>query len=398
MHISRLIINHFTKEKTLYVLSIIGIASAITTIFIFSMFQSYYNNAVSNLYPSNSNSLVVTEEGIPFYQVVPFGSRINQSRVAEIKSLSGVSEAFPALFLRAADVGNVNAFSDTIMAIPLENISSERYFNSASLLLTGRFPNPGFREVCIGVDVGNGSLTVNESLDIDNINYTIVGLLKPSSILFNHIIIADINLIQLQFYNYQNIVSCIFVYVPYAAKLTTVKGQIQLLDSNLQVITSDDIAKLSSGILTITTLTNIFFGFFITFISILFTILLTIKKFQNQQTELQILWELGTPTHRLLSIYFIESCITSFLGFLLGWMIGFILFFDTMYLRSNTEPYFITVLNTAISSVDSNLFFELLLFSFVSSAVSILYLIFKVIRMKQTKIFSRHVNPRRMVS
>ncbi|HME54944.1 MAG TPA: ABC transporter permease [Candidatus Lokiarchaeia archaeon] len=381
----------------MYVLSIIGVASAITTIFVFSMFQSYYNNAVSNLYPSNSNTLIITEKGIPFYQVVPFGSKINQSRVAEIKSFSGVKEVFPALFLRAADVENVQAFSDTIMAIPLENISSERYINPSSLLLTGRFPNPGFREICIGVEVGNGSLTINESLDIDAINYTIVGLLKPSSILFNHIIIADINVIQEQF-NYQNISSCLFVYMSSATQLPSIKEQIQSLDPTLQVITPDDIAKLSSGLLTITTLSNIFFGFFITIISVLFTILLTIKKYQNQQTELQILWELGTPSHRFLSIYFVESCIISIIGCFLGLTIGFILFFDTMYLRSNTKPYFLNVLNVAISSIDGKLILELLLFSFVSSAISILYLLFKVVRMKHTKIFSRHVNPRKMVS
>ena len=397
MHVSRIILNHFTREKTLCVLSIIGIASAITTIFVFSMFQSYYNNAVSELYPSNSNSLVVTEEGIPFYQIVPFGSRINQSRVAEIGSLSFVTEAFPALFLRAADVDNVNAFSDTIMAIPLENISHQNIIETA-LLLTGRFPAPGFREACIGVEVGNGSLTINDSLNIDNLSYTIVGLIKPSNILYNHIIVADINIIQQQFH-YENIISCIFVYMSSAVKLTAIKQQIQNLDSSLQVITSKDIAKLASNLITtVTTIANIFFGFFITFVSILFTVLLTIKKFQNQQAELQILWELGTPAHRFFSIYCIESCIISFLGFVLGLVLGFILFFNTMYLRSNTEPYLTTVLSAAISSIDNNLILELLLFSFVSSAISMLYLTLKVIRLKQTKIFSRHVNPRKMVS
>ena len=348
------------------------------------MFRSYYTNAIPDLFPSDQKALLVTENGIPFYQIVPFGSKIDQSLVSSIKKIPYVVNAIPALFLRSADVENVSAFSDTIMGIPLSSITPYEGIISKSYLLAGRFPAEGYREVCIGNEVENGSLTINDSLVIDQQKYTIVGILKPSNILFDHIVLVELSIIQYQF-DYENIVSCIFTYLSKAANVTVIKESIQNLDSDLQVVTSDDITNLSSGMMTITTITNIFFGVFIVAMSLLFTILLMIKKYQIQDQEIQTLWELGTPSTRILSAYTVESCIVSICGFFIGTLTGFILFFETMYNRSNLSPYFINILDATINSVDLNLILELFLFSFVSTILALVYLPFKIFKPKHSR-------------
>ena len=75
----KIVANHFKKEKTHYILSTVGLSCAIMTIFLFSMVSSYYNNSIDDIYPQEENVLIVTEKGIPFYNIVPYGSRLNES-------------------------------------------------------------------------------------------------------------------------------------------------------------------------------------------------------------------------------------------------------------------------------------------------------------------------------
>ncbi|MEX2681392.1 MAG: hypothetical protein Q6373_007315, partial [Candidatus Sigynarchaeota archaeon] len=141
-------------------MSIVGVACAVATLCVFSLFRGFYGKATTTLYPSQREVLVVTEQGVPFFQVIPYGSRLNQSSLPDIELIDGVKQAVPALFIRAADVEEGSLFTDVVMGMPLDKIQDYQELLSTSLLLDGRFPTPGIREICVGIDVSDGKASI----------------------------------------------------------------------------------------------------------------------------------------------------------------------------------------------------------------------------------------------
>ncbi|MFX0098736.1 MAG: FtsX-like permease family protein [Candidatus Hodarchaeota archaeon] len=376
----KIVANHFKREKVHYLLSVIGLSCAIMTAFLFSMVRTYYDDSIDDIYPSSDEVLIVTENGIPFYHVVPYGSRLNASIKNDIDDYTGVLRAIPAIFLKASDVENVSAFSDLIMGVPVTEIDSIPLFLRDSLLLDGRYPDAGKKEVTIGVEVGNGSYGVHDLISIDNDDYEVVGILKPSSIIFDHVMICDLNVVQAQF-SLTGFVTCIFVHFNSSETTTdALKNTITGNHNDTQVVTHDDIEELASIFLLISSLSEVLFGTFITLISILFMFMLMIKKFQNNSQEIKTLHVLGTPFSSIARNYFVEALALAILGFGIGILGGFTIYFGLLMPVPEDLGAFWTLLGVAIENVEPGLVFNMFLFSIASTLVSLLYPLQKIIK------------------
>nr|MDO8085985.1 ABC transporter permease [Candidatus Sigynarchaeum springense]MDO8119531.1 ABC transporter permease [Candidatus Sigynarchaeota archaeon] len=369
MRVTSLILNRLKRQKVHYALSVAGVACAVATLCVFSLFRGFYSRSISTLYPDQQGVLIVTEQGIPFYQVIPYGSQINQSSLPSIEAIEGVKQTVPALFIRAVDVENAALFTDVVMGMELYKIQAYQDLLATNLLLEGRFPNLYSREACVGIDVFGGNATIGSTIILGNGSYTVVGLLKPQSIIFNHIILADLPFVQNDF-SKSGIISCAFVELYPGVDLERVKSDILALGIDLNAITSSDIEVLSSGLNIVKTLADVIFGVFIALITLFFSLLLMIKRFQNQLAEIRIQRMIGTPLHVLFSTTMLESIYIGLMGFALGTAVGIVLFLFTGFGGVEYGTYLWLLFSQTLQFLDPTILLTMLGLALASTLVA----------------------------
>jgi hypothetical protein len=374
MRVTSLVWNRIKRQKVHYALSVAGVACAVATLCVFSLFRGFYSRSVSTLYPSQPEVLIVTEEGIPFYQVIPYGSRIDQSSLSAIEAIDGVKQTVPVLFIRAVDVEDASLFTDVVMGMPLYKIESYQELLATSLLLEGRFPNSGNREACVGMGVSGGNATVGSTIALGNGSYTVVGVLKPQSIIFNHIILADLLFVQYDF-SRNNTISCAFVELYKGEDPERVKEDVLALGGDLHAITSQDIEVLSSGLNIVKTLADVIFGAFIALITLFFSLLLMVKRFQNQLGEIRIQRMIGTPLHVLFSTSMLESIYIGLIGFALGSIVGILLFFFTGFGGVDQGSYLWLLFSETLQFLDPTVVLSMLGLALVSTLIAPILLV-----------------------
>nr|MDO8117869.1 ABC transporter permease [Candidatus Sigynarchaeota archaeon] len=282
---SSIILKHLKKDGAISLLVIAGVACAVASSFLFSTMRIYYERSVDDIFPQEENTVIIIEKGVPFYQIIPFGSRINESLVSSIAAESFVKGMLPALFIKPGDLGDVNFFSDITMGIPLDDIQSYSSIISNFLLIEGRMPVPSTNEVAVGVEVMGGNYIVNGCIDIHGDNYTVVGVFYPRSVLFNHVIIGDMPVFQAQF-DHENVVTCIFVNLEPSRPHEESIQELLLMDDMIQVVRAQDIKTLSGPVLILSYMADLIFGILVTTISTVFICLLLVKKFQHNEKDI----------------------------------------------------------------------------------------------------------------
>ncbi|MHA1371029.1 MAG: ABC transporter permease [Promethearchaeota archaeon] len=386
-----IIINRFNRQKAHQILTVLGLAFSLMSIFVFTNYSSYYKDSVEDLFPNRDDILIVVEAGVPFFQIIPYGSRLNESLLDNLTSDPRVQYGYSALFLKATDVESDEAFSDTIMGINLTRIENVSGVLNRLLLIQGRFPRPGMKEIVLGIEVGNVAHNINETIKIENENFKVVGLLAPSSILMNHMIVCDLQTVQ-ELFSYQGMVTCIFLNLGWRADPEDVKQDLLSQHENINVVSHDDIKEFSSVILLVTDLSSFIFSVFMTFVSIIFMFLITVKKFQARTKEMHVFRALGVPPERIIMHYLLEMMIVALLGFCAGMLMGFVFYFSFFFLNEVTINYMPLMLNLAINSVDEDLIWQLLAFSLLTTVISVIYPVassFKVERKTNKKRHSR---------
>ncbi len=332
----------------------------------------YYNQSVDDIYPQQEETVIITERGVPFFQIIPFGSRINQSVVPMIRNQSFVKGLLPALFIKPGDLGGASFFSDVIMAINLVDIQSYSNLISSFLLIQGRMPAPGLKEVAVGVEVMGGNYTVNNYIDIEGENYRVVGVFYPRSVLFNHVIIGDMPLFQVQF-NHENTVTCIFVNMEKSLSHDENIHDLLQIDESIQVVSAQDIKMLSSPVLILSNMSNLIFGILVTSISTAFICLLVVKKFQHNEKDIELLHVLGMSVSKIIIMYILEVLLLVVFGIIIGFLSGFLVFF--IYYQSFLPhvSYLSYIIQLAFRNLNFNSFLIFYLLLLFYASVMVIY-------------------------
>ncbi|MHA1792293.1 MAG: ABC transporter permease, partial [Promethearchaeota archaeon] len=343
----QIIFKHFKRKRLHVVLLVLGIVSAVATSYLFSALKTYYRKSINDLFPSRDDILVVTERGVPYFQIVPFGSRLNESLVAEINKLSGVHDAYGCLYLRVADVENTSLLSGTIFGLNISSLGSNIGYLSKSLLIQGRFPRAGMDEVVVGINVGGGKLEINDTFLIGGKNFSVVGILSPSSFVMDHVLLCDLGVVQ-SLFHYQGIITCIIVDVSVLSSPSAVQEKIISRYPSVQAVNSNEVGKLS-GYLLVLRIADLIFGVVVSSSSILFMYLVLLKKFQESSREIWLMHVLGTPTWKIFLIHVIELLFLSVIGYMLGISLGFFILFEMNAFKVSSMNTIASMLNLTLN-------------------------------------------------
>ncbi len=391
MHVSRIVINHFKRGKTLALISIVGLAAAIASILLFRSYRDYYTDSVGDIFPQEDDIVIVSEDGIPYFQIIPYGSRLNETIVNQLRAgnplFTGIKMVVPVLFVKYADVGGAGAFTDLIAAFPMNMTDPfSRAVMSEKYLLDGTLPSPGTNEIAVGLQASNGTLELGDTMPINGHGYTVVGIFQPQSMLFNHVIMADLGIIQAEF-SYTNIVTCVIV-EHYLETFAQAKNNIESMTSDdIQVVNSMDLQQVNGVINIANILSDVIFSVFITVISILFMVIVMFKKVQNHEKEIKLLHALGTSGGRIVCNFLAESLVLSILGYVIGLQLGSTIFSGIFLgLNQTGGRYFAEILQSSFFFIDPALFWITLLFSLLVSIVSVLYPLYKVLLIEHPRL------------
>ncbi len=388
MHVSRIVINHFKRGKTLALISIVGLAAAIASILLFRSYRDYYTDSVGDIFPQEDDIVIVSEDGIPYFQVIPYGSRLNETIVSQLRSGAPfIKTVVPVLFVKYADVGGAGAFTDLIAAFPMNMTDSfSRDVMSEELLIDGTLPSPGTNEIAVGLQASNGTLELGDTMPINGHGYTVVGIFKPQSMLFNHVIMADLGIIQAEF-SYTSIITCVIV-EHFWPTFENIKNHIKsLATDDVQIVNSMDLQQVNGVINIANILSDVIFSVFITVISILFMVIVMFKKVQNHEKEIKLLHALGTSGGRIVCNFLAESLVLSMLGYLIGLVFGSVIFSGIFLgLNQTGGRYFAEILQSSFFFIDPALFWITLLFSLLISIMSVLYPLYKVLLIEHPRL------------
>ncbi len=317
-----LIIKNFTQRKLRTGLTIFGIALGIFAVIVMGGMSEHFNLTFDRSISLTADKIRVLPEG-GF-----FGASLNESKVAEVKRIPGVSDAF-ALLQAPLDPENIGFVSgDVIIGIPPEKLQSAM---KDTKLTEGRWlvPGDGYRAVLGSSVAREFNLNAGNELEVKSKrvqrgspvtytkNFTVVGVMEYTGSFFDNAVIIPLDRAQ-KFYNRGDTVSLIMAVPSPNADPEDLTKRIGL---NVEKVTTFSPAELRKQIeqalivFSLITISAAVLAALIGGLSVMNTMLMSVSE---RTKEFGLMKALGAETKDILFMTMGEAAVMGILGGIFG--------------------------------------------------------------------------------
>lgn len=364
---------------------ILGFSVALGAVFAISTFTDMSDRTMRRFFMVDSSSLLILSKGVSIVQVIPFNSRVPESIIPSLYEIGGVQYVLPLQFKEAGNSSTAMFRQEIIVGIDWYLLQT--YFLREIPLDQGRWPISGQNEVIIGPQVGGGLINLNSNITIRNENFTIVGITKSDTILFDRFIYVEYNKISAL---YESEGYCNMLYVigdpeimANSVRLAQLKSQILSLNPQIQILDEMALQNATGSFFEILNLLQFTLGIFPLMISITFVFVLLLLNIKDQQRDFAIFHAIGMSPLIIGCFVFFQTLVITLIGFILSIFVGYFFFGYSYYqlasfIRNYTNPWeYATYMS---QQIPSDLYLQIFLLSLSIGIILTIYPAIKVAR------------------
>ena len=317
-----LIIKNITQRKLRTGLTVFGIALGIFAVIVMGGMSEHFSMTFDKSISLTADKIRVMPEG-GF-----FGASLNESKVAEVKRVPGVADAF-ALLQTPLDPDNLGFVSgDVVIGIPPDKLEAAM---KGTKLDQGRWlvPGDGYRTVLGSSVAREFNLNVGDEIEIKSKrvqrassvtyirNFTVVGIMEYTGSFFDNAVIVPLDRAQ-KFYNRGDTVSIILAVPEENADTDDLSKRIGL---NVEKVTTFSPAELrkqieqSLVIFSLITISAAALAAIIGGLSVMNTMLMSVSE---RTKEFGLMKALGAETKDILFMTMGEAALMGILGGIFG--------------------------------------------------------------------------------
>jgi putative ABC transport system permease protein len=317
-----LIIKNITQRKLRTGLTVFGIALGIFAVIVMGGMSEHFRMTFDKSISLTADKIRVMPEG-GF-----FGASLNKSKVAEVKRVPGVADAF-ALFQAPLDPDNLGFVSgDVIIGIPPDKLEGAM---KGTKLDQGRWlvPGDGYRAV-LGSSISREfNLNVRDEIEIKSKkvqrassvtyikNFTVVGIMEYTGSFFDNAVIIPLDRAQ-KFYNRGDTVSMILAVPEENADTEELSKRIELSVEKVTTFSPSELRRQieqSLVIFSLITISAAALAAIIGGLSVMNTMLMSVSE---RTKEFGLMKALGAETKDILFITMGEAALMGILGGIFG--------------------------------------------------------------------------------
>lgn len=294
------------------------------------------------------------------YASSPISSIIDSSTAQQISSLQEVRSADALLIERKRIKKDVSIF---ILGISNYQIFAQRFGLN---MIKGRVLREGANELVVGEKMANVlHLQIGDFFQLENkTKYKIVGIYSSWLNFFNAGLLVDLKSAQ-SLVSKKGKVNILFLTLKDTLKTQALVKQLNTDYPRLRAVESAQFPNYLGPIKS-----TFYFSKIVSLLTLLIAIGVLLNTFimaiSERTKEIGILNAIGWPKQMIVSVFFIEAIILSFVGSILGYISAF----PIMYL---IQKNFTNISMYLPSSPDLSVFINVLLMSFIIGIVSILF-------------------------
>lgn len=205
-------------------------------------------------------------------------------------------------------------------------------------------------EVVVGPNFMGGELNVGDTIEINEVEFEIAGILSHDNALFDSIVFMDYFAAQ-NALNLEGYCSAIYVLINPNFDLAVISAEIGELSPDIEVIDYDRINILLGGLLGYLDAAKMILIVVPLFVSMLIFYSIFLHIIQSRLKEFGILKSMGMANQSIVGMIFLETIFITAIAYLLGFVFGWLLF---------AISYSIILDTTFTMSESMNLFFQFL--------------------------------------
>ncbi|GAB4326737.1 MAG: ABC transporter permease [Promethearchaeota archaeon] len=322
MRFSKYLFSSIGRYKYRYAACVLGFSAALATVFVMSAYSELLNKSVNRFFMVGSNTVLVLSEGTSVVDVVPFGSRVQESVASDVEEVLGVRAVVPLIFKEAGEVSGASRVRDVVVGIKSTHL--DFLLQGAAFQEGGPPTTP--EQAVIGPAFGGGTLHAGDKFQVRGENFTVAGVLAPLNPAFDSFAYCNYQVVQGAF-DLEG--QCTLMYVLYEPGVTSdveLAAAIDDLDLGVVAVDSEDLRESSGGFFQTLQVVQVFVGVFPVGIAVMFTFVLLTMAVREQEREFGILRALGASPGRVGLLVFFQALAITAASFALGSLFGVLSF------------------------------------------------------------------------
>lgn len=377
MHLWNYFISIFRKHKIRYLACILGFGVSLGAVFGISAYSALLDDSVNRVYMIGENSYMVMAKGTNVIQVLPVESQIPENVSELLLSSPGILFSVPVIFKEYGEGTNFRFLKNMVMGVNFDYL--QNFYLKDVGLQEGTWPKDPSKEVVVGSNFLFPNLTVNATIPIRGVNFTISGILRPTNVFFD-------KFVYLNFENAQDIFNmnglCTVIYVLGDSTILNSQEMIDTIENNVEsqfssvnFIDTEELSEATGFFYQMLDVFNVIMSFFPLFISGLFIFILMLLNVKDQEREFGMLRAIGMPLSYIGIIVFLQGIFITGLGYLVSLFTGNLYFMYGFYIfqKDNTRIGVFDYAKEMAGFVPDKIYLQTLLISLIVGMIIAIY-------------------------
>lgn len=322
MRLTLMCLRNLFRRRLRTLLCLVGISLATMSLVAISATTTTYVAAIKEMNLFFSDDVVVVAKGVLVVQAFPVGGAIQENTVDRVKTVEGVKNAIPLLFI--LDFGIEGGIQPVPLKVTIGMPGNWSILVGSAPLLQGWWPstNSTSREVVVGFSFAKEhGLVVGSQINVENHILNVTGVLETQSALLSGAIIMPLQLAQ-DVYGYNMMINMIVVKPQEGVTGEELARRIETNITSVSALTSDERNKIIAPFLQ--NVENLVLAITATLFLITATIVTTVSmmNISERRRDFATLDALGAPKGFIIRMVVAETGLIGLLGSIAGIIMG----------------------------------------------------------------------------